>query len=48
MTVHETYRELRRIEGEGLVPGDQIIISGMHYVADGEPISIVGYETLAP
>ena len=48
VTVHETYRELRRIEGEGLAPGDQIIISGMHYVAEGEPLSIVGYETLAP
>ncbi len=48
VTVHDTYRELRRIEAEGLAPGDQIIISGMHYVADGEPIRIVGYETLTP
>ena len=40
VTVHETYRELRRIEGEGIRPGIQIIVEGVHYVSDGQPITI--------
>ena len=40
VTVHETYQELRRIEGEGVRPGNQIIVGGVHYVSDGQPITI--------
>ncbi len=40
VTVHQTYRELRRIEGEGIRPGIQIIVEGVHYVSDGQPITI--------
>ena len=48
ITVHETYHELRRISGESLGPGTQIIVGGVHYISDGQPITIVGHEKLAP
>ena len=40
VTVHETYRELRRIEGERIRTGSQIVVEGVHYVSDGQPITI--------
>ena len=46
VTVHETYRELRRIEGAQIGPGTQVIVGGMHYVSDGQPVTIVGEERL--
>jgi len=46
VTIHETYQELRRIEGQGIVNGAQVIISGVHYVSDGQPVTIVGEENL--
>ncbi len=48
VTVHEPYYELRRIEGEYIGPGSQVIVSGVHYVSDGQPVTIVGQESLAP
>ncbi len=48
VTVHETHHELRRIEGNGIKAGSQVIISGVHYVSDGQPLSIVGHENLTP
>jgi RND family efflux transporter MFP subunit len=48
ITVHETFREFRRIEGEGIQPGTQVIVSGVHYVSDGQPVTIVGDESLKP
>ncbi len=46
VTTHETYQELRRIEGQGIVNGAQVIISGVHYVSDGQPVTVVGVENL--
>ncbi len=46
VTVHETFRELRRIEGNRLKPGLKIIVGGMHFVSDGQPVSVVGQEHL--
>jgi len=46
ITVHDSYRELRRIEGEGIEPGAQVIVGGVHYISDKQPITIVGQETL--
>ena len=48
VTVHETHHELRRIEGNGIKAGSQVIISGVHYVSDGQPLNIVGHENLTP
>ena len=44
VTVHEIFRELRRIEGNRLESGLQIIVGGMHFVSDGPPVSIVRQE----
>ena len=44
VTVHETYQEYRRIEGDGITNGTQVIVGGVHYVSDGQPVSIA--ETL--
>lgn len=48
VTVHDLYHELRRIEGEGVAPGARVIVSGVHYVSDGQPVTIVGREQLPP
>lgn len=40
VTVHDAYKELRRIEGEGIEEGAQIIVGGVHYVSDGQPVVI--------
>lgn len=40
VTVHETYQELRRIEGEGVANGARVIVGGVHYVSDGQPVTI--------
>jgi hypothetical protein len=44
VTVHETYGELRRIEGDGIEAGTQVIIRGVHYVSDCQPISVTAEE----
>ena len=46
VAVLETYRELRRIEAESIVPGTAVIVGGVHYVSDGQPVTIVGQESL--
>jgi hypothetical protein len=42
--VGETHHELRRIEGEGIQEGVRIVFRGVHYVADGERVSVVDAE----
>ncbi len=44
VTVHESYQELRRIQGQGIAPGAQVITGGMHFVSDGEAVRIVETE----
>ena len=46
VTAHDTYEELRRIEGAGIGPGARIVVGGVHYIADGQPVSVVHQETL--
>ncbi|MEE8233922.1 MAG: HlyD family efflux transporter periplasmic adaptor subunit, partial [Gammaproteobacteria bacterium] len=46
ITVHDSYRELRRIEGAGIEQGAQVIVGGVHYISDKQPVTIVGQETL--
>ncbi len=41
VSVHETSGILRRIEGEGLVTGTRLVKDGIHYVADGDTVSVV-------
>ncbi len=40
VTVHETFQEYRRIEGDGITDGTQVIVGGVHYLSDGQPVSI--------
>ena len=44
VTVHESYQELRRIQGEGIGTGTRVITGGMHFVSDGEAVRIVEVE----
>ena len=44
MTVHESYQELRRIQGEGIETGTQVITGGAHYVSDGQVVRVVETE----
>jgi multidrug efflux pump subunit AcrA (membrane-fusion protein) len=46
VTVHETYGELRRIEGDRIEAGTEIIVRGVHYVSEGQPITISAREEL--
>lgn len=41
ISVHESYQELRRIEGEGILTGTEVITGGLHYVSDGDRVRIV-------
>ena len=41
VSVHETYEELQRVAGNGVVDGARVIVSGAHYVSDGQPIAVV-------
>lgn len=36
---HESYEDTRRVEGEGLQEGAQLVIKGVHYLADGSVVS---------
>ena len=40
VSVHESFEELRRIEGEGITVGAKVIVGGVHYVSDGQPVTI--------
>ena len=44
VTVHESYQELRRIDGEGIGIDTDVITGGMHFVSDGEAVRIVETE----
>ena len=37
----ESSGSLQRIKGEGLGVGTQLVIAGLHYIANGDPVSIV-------
>ncbi len=45
VSVHGAFEEWRRIEGEGIGEGSQVIVGGVHYVSDGQPVSITAAET---
>lgn len=45
VTVHESYHERRRIEGQGIVAGGRVIVGGVHYVSDGQPVQVSGQWT---
>jgi RND family efflux transporter MFP subunit len=42
ITGYETVEEFRRIEGDGISNGTQVIVGGVHYVSDGQPVSVTG------
>jgi RND family efflux transporter MFP subunit len=44
VSVHEIYGELRRIEGEGIANGTEVITGGMQFVSDGEAVRVVEAE----
>lgn len=44
VSVHESFEEHRRIEGEGITRGAKVVVGGVHYVSDGQPVTIT--ETL--
>ncbi|MEM7199511.1 MAG: HlyD family efflux transporter periplasmic adaptor subunit [Planctomycetota bacterium] len=41
VSTHETVGMLRRVEGEGLEDGTSVVVDGVHYVADGEAVTVV-------
>lgn len=43
--VHDTYEEMRRIQGPGVEAGTQIVVGGAHYILDGDPVSVQSQET---
>ena len=43
VTVHESFREMRRIAGD-LKPGEKIVYKGLHYIGDGDAVTVVGEE----
>jgi RND family efflux transporter MFP subunit len=44
VTVHESYQELRRIQGEGIEAGARVITGGSHFVSEGEAVRIIATE----
>jgi hypothetical protein len=40
ITVHESFKELRRIEGAGITNGVKVIVGGVHYVSEGQPVTV--------
>lgn len=40
VSLHDTFEELGRIEGEGLGTGSKVIVGGLQYVSDGQPVDI--------
>lgn len=46
--VHDTYHELRRITGDDIAAGTEVIVGGVHFVSDGQAVRIVGHERLRP
>ena len=48
VSVHETFEEWRRIEGETIGDGSRVIVGGVHYVSDGQPVNVTSAETFEP
>lgn len=42
VSVHETFEESRRIEGEGITTGAKVIVGGLHYISQDQPVTISG------
>jgi RND family efflux transporter MFP subunit len=42
VTGYETIEEFRRIEGDGISNGSRVIVGGVHYVSDGQPVNVTG------
>ena len=42
VSVHESFEELRRIEGEGITNGTKVVVGGVHYITDGQPVTVTG------
>ena len=40
VSVHESFEELRRIDGEGITAGANVVVGGVHYVSDGQPVTV--------
>lgn len=40
VAVHESFEELRRIDGEGITSGAKIVVGGVHYVSNGQPVNV--------
>ena len=40
VSVHESFEELRRIEGDEITGGAKVIVGGVHYVSDGQPVTV--------
>lgn len=40
VSVHESFEELRRIDGEGITTGASVVVGGVHYVSDGQPVTV--------
>ena len=41
VTIHDSVGGLRRIEGEGITSGAKIVVTGHHYIADGNEVNVV-------
>ena len=40
VSVHDSFEELRRIEGAGISNGTKVVVGGVHYVSDGQPVTV--------
>ena len=40
ISVHESFEELHRIDGEGIESGAMVVVGGVHYVSDGQPLHL--------
>ncbi|MEE8235920.1 MAG: hypothetical protein V3R53_03930, partial [Gammaproteobacteria bacterium] len=40
VSVHESFENLRRIEGDGIISGTNVVVRGVHYVSDGQPVTV--------
>lgn len=44
VTVHDSFEHLRRIEGAELTEGLRIVVKGIHYLSDGDTVTVTGEE----
>lgn len=40
VSVHDSFEELRRIEGDGITTGSIVVVGGVHYVSEGQPVTV--------